>query len=126
MKCAKCSKEIENYTSKKGKTYLANSDHSPHTRGKKGSEVCVNTWDEFNGVVKQDDFTEKANIERVKIEESKLKRTDLLSILTNEEIEAVQIIKKQLDEVKEITQSSNDVVFFILEKIFERRKMKLE
>jgi hypothetical protein len=38
----------------------------------------------------------------------------------------VQIIKKQLDEVKEITQSSNDVAFFILEKLFERRKMKLE
>jgi hypothetical protein len=126
MKCAKCGKVIDLYASKKGRTYPANPDHSPHNKGKKGFEICVNTWDEFKGVVKQDDFTEKENIERVKTVESKLKQTDLLAILTNEETEAVRTIKKQFDEVKEITQSSNDVVFFILEKLFERRKMKLE
>ncbi len=47
--CPICHKQIEEYTSKKGKTYIANIDHSPHRAGPlRGDKKCVFTWDEFN------------------------------------------------------------------------------
>jgi len=46
--CEICHKPIEDYTSKKNKTYKANVDHSPHrTKNTKGDYVCVKNWDEF-------------------------------------------------------------------------------
>jgi len=46
--CPICSKKVEEYTSKKGNTYVANPDHSPHTVRTKTDVVCVYNWDQFN------------------------------------------------------------------------------
>jgi len=45
--CPICHKKVEEYTSKKGNTYVANEDHSPHTVRTKTDVVCVNDWDQF-------------------------------------------------------------------------------
>jgi len=46
--CPLCHKVVEEYTSKKGNTYVANTDHSPHTVRTKTDVICVNDWDQFN------------------------------------------------------------------------------
>jgi len=45
--CPICHKTVEEYTSKKGNTYVANPDHSPHTVRTKDDVVCVYNWDQF-------------------------------------------------------------------------------
>lgn len=45
--CPLCHKQVEEYTSKKGNTYVANPDHSPHTVRTKTDVVCVHNWDQF-------------------------------------------------------------------------------
>lgn len=47
-KCPLCHKVVEEYTSKKGNTYVANEDHSPHTVRTETDVVCVHNWDQFN------------------------------------------------------------------------------
>lgn len=44
--CPFCQVQLEEITSKKGNTYLANPDKSPHRK----SYVCVYSWQEFKGV----------------------------------------------------------------------------
>ena len=90
------------------------------------------------------EFFEQDNIKRVteepKIEESKLKRTDLLDvpkILTIEEEQLIEVVARQLFESKKIIQmvakdyNQDDVNLvsiskFALNKVFERRMKKLE
>ena len=94
------------------------------------------------------EFFEQENIKRVteepKIEESKLKRTDLLQdvpkILTVEEEELIEVVARQLFEAKKIIRivakdynqddinpaSIGQASEFALSKIFERRLKKLE
>ena len=45
--CPLCHKDVEEYTSKKGNTYVANIDHSPHTVRTKTDVICVYNWDQF-------------------------------------------------------------------------------
>ena len=46
--CPLCHNPVEEYTSKRGFTYVANPDHSPHTVRTTNDVVCVHNFDQFN------------------------------------------------------------------------------
>jgi len=82
--CPLCHKTVEEYTSQKGNTYIANKDHSPHTVRAGGSVTCVYDWDQFNAKAPKKEGAEDKAV------------THNFQVTGNKELEAEL---KQFDEV---------------------------